>query len=723
MRPFRIVIADDQNQGDFVPKLWRRCVESGHECSGQLEVFWVRKLAPGMAADPFRYDPDSFEMVQVSPNEWDHKVVTQADLLILDLAMNWSEGGWAEVFDIDNEVSARARQARGPNNHGGHAFLVQCREHIKARNVFFLTQHATKQDVERELAPVLGGENPFVAMFAKASETESVIDRVEAAYRAFSSGYADLDNWEAIDFAAAHNYPVLIVGESGTGKEYIARTIHTRWRQRNCRMLPGLSIPNEPTVVNCAALAPSLARGELFGYIKGAFTGAERHAVGAILRACGCRTRPVSLAVPAELAKKSRQLQVYSEELHELAAIVQQEKDVRIQATTICDRVIPFLQEVVLRDGRNAGSLLKTMSEVLALLVRRAESDDSVEEFRAILTSNGLLEESGNDLRFKDSGPFGTLFLDEFGDLPSDVQTLLLRYLESSEVFPVGSPFVIQGANTRIIAATSDPRVAAFVGERLIGSSRTQEELRRPLRVDLLFRVKGQVIRAEPVTHSNVAAAIDRAITNAKVYVGWSKGARDALELAVKSLLTNISDDGESSDRGVFFAFGHRRELSRVVNLANARVLTAKERGLRRQSDLVTAEDVDAVWKPSRVLCAAIETPNETAANTLRTAHDPLELREQMGIDDNASAGDWILAYIVSEIGKRLTADQTSFRFKRDVLKERAATTRFAESTIDNNLSQEKVDGLDMRLSDFGYSLTREGRFFRVSVRDGYGIP
>lgn len=80
-----------------------------------------------------------------------------------------------------------------------------------------------------------------------------------------------------IALAADSDAAVLLAGASGTGKELAAHAIH-QFSRRSAGPL---------VVVNVAALSPGLAESELFGHVRGAFTGAEQHRTGLIAQARG----------------------------------------------------------------------------------------------------------------------------------------------------------------------------------------------------------------------------------------------------------------------------------------------------------------------------------------------------------------------------------------------------------------------------------------------------
>ena len=82
---------------------------------------------------------------------------------------------------------------------------------------------------------------------------------------------------ELIDRVADTDSTVLISGESGTGKELVARAIHYNSNRAEQRLVP----------VNCGAIPSELLESELFGHIKGAFTGAISNRIGRFELAAG----------------------------------------------------------------------------------------------------------------------------------------------------------------------------------------------------------------------------------------------------------------------------------------------------------------------------------------------------------------------------------------------------------------------------------------------------
>ena len=83
--------------------------------------------------------------------------------------------------------------------------------------------------------------------------------------------------YRMIEKVGPRNYSVLILGESGTGKELVARAVHFSSPRKDRPFVP----------VDCSAITPTLIESELFGYVKGAFTGAMQSKQGLLEAAHG----------------------------------------------------------------------------------------------------------------------------------------------------------------------------------------------------------------------------------------------------------------------------------------------------------------------------------------------------------------------------------------------------------------------------------------------------
>ena len=130
--------------------------------------------------------------------------------------------------------------------------------------------------------------------------------------------------WETIERVAAYTMPILVHGETGTGKELVARAIHAQSPRSDASFL----------AENCAALPDTLLESQLFGHVRGAFTGADRDHEGLFSQADG---GTLFLDEIGEMAPglQARLLRVLQDgELRPVGGEKRQKVDVRIIAAT-----------------------------------------------------------------------------------------------------------------------------------------------------------------------------------------------------------------------------------------------------------------------------------------------------------------------------------------------------------------------------------------------------
>jgi two-component system, NtrC family, response regulator HydG len=179
------------------------------------------------------------------------------------LARSEGKGKWCELFDLGLTHKKRCSLLR---KDGSCLHVLKNASLLRdsdgnvlgaVETVTDITEIDKRDQKIEQLSRLLDADSSFHGMVGASPAMEKVFEITEKASRS--------------------DAPVIIFGETGTGKELVARAIHNLGRRRDGPYIQ----------LNCAALNEALLESELFGHIKGAFTGAYNHREGRFAAAHG----------------------------------------------------------------------------------------------------------------------------------------------------------------------------------------------------------------------------------------------------------------------------------------------------------------------------------------------------------------------------------------------------------------------------------------------------
>lgn len=233
-----LIVEDDPDVSALIERLLRRegytCTQAVTAQEGQVAA---QMLDPGVILLDLSL-PDSHQDLDLlrwfKRDEPRHRVIIMTAHDNLDLVVGATQAGAFDFITKGPDLSERVR--------------------VTVRNAFAAIQ---QEEHVNQLSTSLVRRDRFSALISHSSVMEPV--------RA------------AIDRLSHSRVNVLVMGQSGTGKEVVARTIHDS----------GLRAQGPFVAINCAGIPDTLLESELFGYERGAFTGAQNRKIGKFELASG----------------------------------------------------------------------------------------------------------------------------------------------------------------------------------------------------------------------------------------------------------------------------------------------------------------------------------------------------------------------------------------------------------------------------------------------------
>ena len=350
---------------------------------------------------------------------------TAIDLIITDLKMPGSSG--LELLEYANKNCPGIPSLIIT----GYPSIDSAMKASRLGAMEYLTKPFTAEELKKAVYGILGIKSPLRGNVSKIQSYAGMVGN--------SKAFENLV--DMIERVKNNRATVLIQGESGTGKELIARAIH----------FSGAFTANPFIAVNCAAIPESLIESELFGYVKGAFSGADQTRKGLFEAADGgtifldeigsvphtVQSRLLRVLQEKEVRKIGAQqsdkvnLRIVSATNENLPLLVHQGKFredlyyrlnvVTIQSTPLRNRKqdIPLLiQNFLIKYGNEYGKPGITISEEALELLEGYQWPGNVRELenavqRMIIMANSTISASDvtfvSSLRYTVSSPDNTL--------------------------------------------------------------------------------------------------------------------------------------------------------------------------------------------------------------------------------------------------------------------------------------------------------------------------